>query len=1242
MSVLFRFIILSALLLSLVSCSKPGGTKAGVKLNVSGISALSATAGSGGTLLFGRSTNGDLFGKVINGTEDVLNVPNGDWIFYALMWDTNASGLPMNDKVFCAKVPAKLSGTDTSLTFNLNNNTCADPDFSNGRYYTSGGLIRFADLFLEECDDLNATTNWFCGSGNQGSALSYRLKFQSFIKGPSSPFGFGNEAITSACKKIDNADGTDLMKQGMPVNFPSGNGIAPFVVSVEMFIGSQTCDTTDPKGVHTVLLQNGLGSSAAFSKVVTSTDDCSFSGSDFPSDPLEKQNVCEAYYGNWTGSSCISVPLGISRFAPTCFSKTVATPAIKQLVSMPKPVLCDKYNGINSIIGTQPFAGGNGTIERPYKICTEWQLNQIGEKTAPLSFASSSYKLMNNLDMNKTDIIGPYSKPACNGVASSVVDKHHNLNPLDKLSSDCTSFETTTYFTGFFNGNGKTINNVRIQAKNAVNLGLVKKLSGAGRIRNLSIKEMEIEGLNNVGSIAGDIDGPNNDVSNINIEKLRIEARSNNNTDGNFAGGIAGKVTSGNTKLSNVHVNGAEIRARDNGGGLVGLNSGLITKSHFRGDLSSDGSNGTFFGGLVAQNVSGSIIEHSYSEGVISSFVTNTGGIAGKNNGSINNSYSTAAIYASYPSAYNVGGIAADNTSGSIADVFFDGVISNGTGGTPTNDGIFVLGSGGSNCYSSFAGASVNGACAAVTLSSLRTSLPAFSTPANWISISGSIPRLAWENRECSLSINQASVATQATAGRGSATSPIFICNSNQLSSLSGRASTEIYRLADDIHLGTWSSPASTITAFNGQLFGNNRILYGLDLTYVVGDFSNSYEGIFKSVSSSGMIANLKLYNNKISNTAGLGDSGTGLLAGENLGTIAQIELLHGKVSAENQVGPIVGHNKGVVKKASVEQSEVSGQLSTGGIAGINATSASIIKSRADVTIGYSLGSGFEQFGGIVGTNNGTIDQVRFDGKIELPASTAPSLRAGGIAGLNSGSITNALFDNRAFVNVSDTDSVGGLIGENSGSINYSLSLGKVIYGAGVIANGDLIQPLIGYNSATAGTYLYYLEKQIASYGNWSSTTSSCTGDGSSCAVSADPVGGSDLMNLKYGGGGNGNMSTFYPMSFTAGVINYTGPNISAATDLNYYISDSFADLAGKKTVVQLTTLGTYCPGGFNDSGATGVCTGGFNIAQMEGTGSDRVLSYFMSSMYNQPTPANAPVWEFSTEEGPRLLQIEH
>ncbi len=1236
MKISFKTLLLLIVAMIFSACSKPGGTKAGVKLNIAGITALSSTAGTGGTLLFGRSSTGELFGKIINGTEDTLNLQNGDWALYALMWDTNSSGLMMNDKVFCAKSTAKLTGVDVNLSLNLTNDTCSDPEFSNGRTYMSGALVRFADVFIEECDNVNASTNWFCGMGNQGSALSYRIKFQDFNKIPGSNFSFGSNVITSSCQTAGG-----MKSGGLPINFPSGNGVTPLIVSVEFFLGSATCDTTEAKGVQNVLLPNGLGAPAPFlSKVVSSTTNCSFSTPDFTGTNIEKSNLCEGYLGTWSGSSCLSVPSMTSRFAPTCSSQTTANAAIKHLIALPKGAICDKYANVTTTIGSHPFAAGDGSLERPYKICTEWQLNQIGEATTSDAFPTFTYKLMNDLDMNKTDIINPASRPTCSNYPSGILKDHHNLNSLDRITADCMNPYSTTGFSGTFFGGGHVIRNARIQAETVPDLGFVRKLVGSGRILDLAFVHSEVRGLNNVGTVAGSMQTASNVISNIIVDDLNLEGRSNNGTDGMFVGGITGNITSSGSSIRNAHVTNAKIRGRHMVGGLVGQNYGDISLSHFRGTITTQEEGTGAAGGLVGLS-NGGTISYSYAEGLINSSLQNVGGVVGKIMGTLNTSYSTMVLVQRYNAGTSyLGGIAGDASSGSISNSYFDGVLKYSGSGSPVINGIYSLGSGGTNNYSSYTNNSPGGSYLSST--ALRSALPTFAISADWNFTVGSLPRLTWEPRECLTLTNQdADLNKQVAIGRGSAVNPIVICNQTQFINMNVRAATENYILKDDINL-SGLAPFMTLGSFNGQLNGNGKTLYGLNLTYAVGDNAAANEGIFRTVGTTATIANLNLYGNTFNDLAGTDDVSAGLLAGQNLGIIANINLMGNSFSGYQQSGLVVGQNKNILKDVYADQNDVTGISQTGGIVGYNFASGKILRTMANVNITPN-GASYSTVGGIAGYNAGVVDMVEYKGQIKTGTYTSGATRAGGIVGYNvaGGQITNALFSNYGMIQLANSNNVGGLVGDNFGSIDLSISLGKMIYSySNTAANpGDNFHPITGNNSGTVGSYVLALQNKIASM-RGQGTSSACTGDGTTpCSVSPSIPTNSNLFELS--NNNSGNLSTLIPMTASTNTFIYTGNNISS-TQLNFYESFVLADATALRTVTQLQTLATYCPGGFTSNDGAGVCTAGFNVAESKGTeiGNDRMIAYYMAMMNNQIPPANSPVWEFSTDEGPRLFQL--
>lgn len=1235
--IIFLPLLLGAIILS--GCSKsPGKTDAKLKLNLSGIASISA-GGTSGTILFGKNLKGDSFGKRLAGTEEVLELPNGAWTFYAFTWGSDST--PLNGKVYCGKSINQLSGTETTIAMSLTNANCADAEYSAGLHYNVAGVVRFADLFIEECDDVNSA-NWYCGYGNQGSALSYRFKFQNYIRPSMGEALFSPEVITSACKKIDTTNAADLMKTGLPVNFPAGGAGIPFVASIEFFLGSQNCDTTDAKGVHNVVLRNGVGApSSVLSKFLSSTTSCTFSTPDYPVDPAEKKNLCESYYGNWTGSTCTTIPAGISRFAPSCSSMSSgANPVLKHLIALPKSIVCDKYNGMYSPIGGHPFAAGNGTLERPYKICTEWQLNQIGETSAPAAYALSSYKLMNDLDMNKTDFLFPASRPICSGVGGSILKNHHNLNSLDKISSDCTTEFATTGFSGTFFGGNKTIRNARIQAESVTELGFVRKLTGSGKVINLNFKNAEVRGFNQVGLVAGAISGSSNQIANVTAESVDVEASSNTGS-GTYVGGIAGYISIGSALINDVHVNKGKIRGKEMVGGLIGKTYGTLKNSHFRGVISTDYQSTGDVGGLVGHGAAGAQIISSFSEGLIDTSLQYSGGIAGKFFGTINEAYSNMIIDSRYGSAAYLAGITADATSATISNVYFDGQLLYSGSGTPTKSGIFVTGSVGTNCYSSFA--SNPSGCSQITSANFRTSLPTFSVSTNWVFTTGSLPRLIWEQRPCLLTANHATISAQTALGRGTLLSPVIICNNSQFTSMSGGTATIFYRLGDDLNL-TSLTPATTLASFNGQLDGDDKIIYGVDMTYAIGDNASGYEGIFRSLGTLATVKKLNFFGNQVNNTAGTNDTAVGLIVGENKGRLENIMMLSNKVSGYTKVGLAVGHNKGVLKAFKAAKGRVSAEMQLGGLVGYNDLNGRIIQSKVDLDILPEAGI-FTAIGGVAGLNAGEMDQVHFQGKIKSStvSTNANSVRAGGIAGFNSttGTITNALYDNRASIELANVEKIGGLVGENGGLINYSVSLGKVLYSnaGGIGTVSEYFHPLAGFNNGgTISPDVFFLENNIGSVLNFAVTSAACTGDLSPCNVGTTINGSADYFSPSYGGGGElNNLSPVASVSGTTFTYN-TGIAYPSSTNLNFYRSYVLSDTSGIRTPIQLGLLSNYCPGGFT---ASGLCSGGFDIAEMEGDGSGRILNYYLAMMNGQPVPAGTPIWEFSSDDGPRLLQLD-
>lgn len=1241
--------IIISLLLSLfvISCSQgEKKTSAKLKLNLSGITDLSSGIGSGGAILFGKNLAGDTFGKKINAVEEDLEIPNGAWVFYALMWGNDST--VMNGKVHCGKSINQLNGTAVTISMSLNNANCTDAEFSGGKSYLSASLNRFADIFIEECDEINATTGFSCGKQNQGSALSYRFVFNNYKKGAAG-FILGGESLVSECKLVNSSNSpSNVYFSGLPINFPSGGLGTPFIGSIEFFMSSPSCDINDPKGVKRFPLHQGLATAtAAEHHVLVSSNTCAPIGSDFTSGTEEeKKNKCEQFFGTWASSTCSATYLPVNtRFAPAavCSSQIPGNIAIKHQFILPKAALCAPYINNSSMIGTHPFSGGEGSVLRPYKICTEWQINQIGEVGASSGFTSASYKLMNDLDMNKADF-GPYTKPSCATTVGSIVKDHHNLNPLNKLiDGACGTAATITSYDGVFDGNMKTIRNARIMAKTISKVGFVRQLGITGQIKNLNFVNLEVEGLDTVGGIAGDLLA-SAVISNVKIEKGDMQS------NGSFVGGIAGSAVS-SSKIDHVKVIGVDVRGNDSVGGLVGSSGASIDKAMFRGSIEQHNDIVGSVGGLVGVAITGSNITLSFSEGSIISAAKYTGGIAGSNAGVIDNAYSSMYINSRNSNASTpVGGIVGYNTNASISNIYSDSILEyTGTGASPIKDGISAGTPPANNtlCFSSFAtGTSTCNSNVAKTFALMRSGNN-FSGNAAWkANIVGALPRLAWEfetsSRQCLLANNLLSIASQTALGRGTILNPYVICLSDQLKSLSGAAVNTYYRLGEDVNISDWLY-SDMIPTFSGVFDGSGFAIYGLN-------FSSTQalnHGIFSN--NTGMIKNLKVIGNKIVHTGVSGAAG--ILTGVNSGSIIDVEMVGNTLDGVDYVGFISGSNSGTIKDVSSSEGQVRGHSYVGGITGSNSGSLTHASAQVRVSdlVAYPT---YSKFGGVTGANGlgGTIDQVIFSGRIENvnqpTGGTATPVNIGGIAGYNNGTVSNSMTENYSTVSVKSYENVGGLVGFNdtNGSISKSFTLGSLNFNdsPNLIPGGAKFHQLIGFNSGGVdNTNTYYLENHAGAIIGNPIASSMCSGGYLSFAsitpaylTIANGLTLADMVAPKRmsTNGNTLNNYSIFAAPATDYVINYT-PACSAGDE--FIVFKGFDESGGvvRKTIADFEDISL-----FSD----------YNIAYTDtttpanSTKQTELLEYYKAMMENRTPILTPPIWELESNDGyPRLIQVD-
>jgi filamentous hemagglutinin family protein len=211
---------------------------------------------------------------------------------------------------------------------------------------------------------------------------------------------------------------------------------------------------------------------------------------------------------------------------------------------------------------------------------------------------------------------------------------------------------STTAFTGVFDGLGHTISGLHINTPNVEKVGLFGVVSSggaAGVIRQVGMVEGSVSGSSDVGGLVG---------------------------------------YNGGGRISNSYSTGAVTGSSDVGG-LMGLNYGSyggISNSFSTGAVTGTAT----VGGLVGRNYGSSdSINSSFSTGAVTG-TTNVGGLVGVNDGnfgSISNSFSTGAV----TGTTNVGGLVGLSVgSDSISNSYYDiGSVSiNGKTGVITLGGI--------------------------------------------------------------------------------------------------------------------------------------------------------------------------------------------------------------------------------------------------------------------------------------------------------------------------------------------------------------------------------------------------------------------------------------------------------------------------------------------------------------------------------------------------------------------------
>ena len=215
-------------------------------------------------------------------------------------------------------------------------------------------------------------------------------------------------------------------------------------------------------------------------------------------------------------------------------------------------------------------------------------------------------------------------------------------------------------------------------------------------------------------------------------------------------------------------------------------------------------------------------------------------------------------------------------------------------------------------------------------------------------------------------------------------------------------------------------------------------------------------------------------------------------LFGTNYGTIKNVKLLNcsisSSVSGDFFCGGIVGRNysSGKILDCSVSGSVsahsiyVNGEVYVGGIVGLNQGLVENCRNSAAVSAGYASAAD-NYAGGIVGNNNATVKNCFNQGSITV--NKGRNCLAAGIAAINFGSITGVentgdIYANSTVVydGYSSDSYAGGVVGYNKSMLSYAKNSGFVQ----AVSSADNAEAggIAAYNGAEAyATGTYVVEK---------------------------------------------------------------------------------------------------------------------------------------------------------------------
>lgn len=564
-----------------------------------------------------------------------------------------------------------------------------------------------------------------------------------------------------------------------------------------------------------------------------------------------------------------------------------------------------------------------------------------------------------------------------------------DINASDVSGYEAIGNGSSNGFTGTFDGRGNRIIGLNVSGDDAgifstVGTTTVNNDDGTtttytGTVKDLNIYSSTFTGTTTAGAVAGENNG-------------RIE----------------GIVTFGNT-----------VTSKGNAGGIVGVN--------YSGKFTDDKNDGELTNGIYDVESTGSVIAGSSS--------AVAGGLVGRNDGGLANSFSDSAVTVdtnvTSGTSAGLGGVVGIN-NGNVQYVDSLGVTNGGATGSSNIGGI--IGTNNGNMYSGYNESIVSGKDNVGGIIGENNIDAEVSNIVNATSVTGEDKTPTQDDDDISkyvgglVGTNSGSV----TNGRNNGT----ITGTNYVGGMVGsnEADATLKNLVND------SSASITGEQYVGGIAGDNAgtITTGNEETDETVNLINrgtitgqQYVGGVAG-SNSGIITNA---NNDVELNVKDGTADAkffGGIAGVNTGTINNATNT-ADVNADGAayVGGIVGENNGILKDMAGNSGNVTGGKFVGGVAGLNTNNKPLDGVEASNTgTVFATGGGA---GGIFAVNNANITNSKLTNNGTVIGNGGNG--TGGIFGVNTGNISTSSLINEVDGQVIGTNNVGGLIGKNTGTI---------------------------------------------------------------------------------------------------------------------------------------------------------------------------------------------------------------